>query len=100
MKKWKAWAFSSTRKERRPKKPTTPDMACSMCCHPVGGGGGPLGSGMPPARAQPRVKPGRPGGFLCVLEVAVVERPAGCSSAGCWLLAMWSGRRCRTELQD
>ena len=41
MKKWKAWAFSSTRKDMRPKKWTTPPMAWSMLCHAVGGWGGP-----------------------------------------------------------
>ena len=40
MRKWKACAFSSTRKESRPKKWTTPPIACSMCCQADGGCGG------------------------------------------------------------
>ena len=42
MKKCTACAFSSTRKDRRPKKCTIPLMACSMDCHALGGGGGGL----------------------------------------------------------
>lgn len=40
MKKCTACAFSSTRKDSRPKKCTMPPMACSMACHVVGGAGG------------------------------------------------------------
>ena len=40
MKKWTACAFSSTRKDRRPKKWTMPPMACNMACQAVGGAGG------------------------------------------------------------
>lgn len=44
MKKCTACAFSSTRNDRRPKKCTTPEMACSIACHALGGCGGPCGS--------------------------------------------------------
>ena len=40
MKKCTAWAFSSTKKERRPKKCMTPPMPCSRCCQAEGGCGG------------------------------------------------------------
>ena len=42
MKKCTACAFSSTRKDRRPKKWTIPLIPCSMDCHALGGGGGGL----------------------------------------------------------
>ena len=40
MKKCMACAFSSTKKESRPKKCTTPEMACSIDCQADGGAGG------------------------------------------------------------
>ena len=52
MKKCTACAFSSTKKDRRPKKCTIPLMACSMDCHALGGGGGGLaGSKGAPAQS-------------------------------------------------
>ena len=53
MKKCTACAFSSTRKDRRPKKCTIPPMACSIDCHAVGGAGGGLaGSKGAPVRSE------------------------------------------------
>ena len=49
MKKCTACAFSSTRKDRRPKKWTIPPMACSIDCHAVGGGG----SGLAASKGAP-----------------------------------------------
>lgn len=56
MKKCTACAFSSTRKDRRPKKCTMPPIACSMACHALGGGGGGLaGSNGAPAHKTDNV---------------------------------------------
>ena len=52
MKKCTACAFSSTKKDRRPKKPTTLEMATNMDCQPLGGGGGGLAGSYGPGHQQ------------------------------------------------
>jgi hypothetical protein len=64
MKKWTAWAFSSTRKDSRPKNCITPFIPDIKVCQAVGGAGGmalsgPKGPGAMPG-GPPYMPPGCP----------------------------------------
>jgi len=88
-KKCTACAFSSTRKDRRPKKCTTPPIMCSIACHELGGAGGPSAPPKaPPANAETRgckrrdgAGVGKRGAARAAVPAWSAGRQRGCSAA-------------------